>query len=83
MFIISRGSVRGDNLVSTNGIFEIIGLAATNIFQTPVVNEFEDQQNENEEDDDDQPITTSDGGEGGSESSISEESNAESMECAA
>ena len=38
MFIISHGgNVSGDDLVTTNGIFEIIGLAATNIFpSTPI-----------------------------------------------
>ena len=84
MFIISRGAVSGDDLVVTNGIFEIIGVAATNFFQIPVINEFDDVENNEEEgeDEDELPIADGDNGDDG-EGNITEESNAESMECAA
>ncbi|MEM7467611.1 MAG: filamentous hemagglutinin N-terminal domain-containing protein [Pseudomonadota bacterium] len=84
MFIISSGQVTGDDLVVTNGIFEIIGLAATNnFFQIPIINEFDEVDNDEEAEEDDQlPIADGDGG-GDDEGNITEESNSESMECAA
>ena len=84
MFIISRGAVSGDELVSTNGIFEIIGLAATNIFQTPVITEFDDLEDDqdDEEDEEEVPGANGESGEDG-EGKISEESNSEAMECSA
>ena len=84
MFIISRGAVSGDDLVTTNGIFEIIGLAATNIFQTPVITEFDDVNDDQDDEDDDDDLPGSGGDDGNDgESNISEESNSESMECSA
>ena len=84
MFIISRGAVSGDDLVTTDGIFEIIGLAATNIFQTPVINEFDDVDDDQDDEDDDDGLPGGDGDDGNDgEGTISEESNTESMECSA
>ena len=84
MFIISRGNVSGDDLVTTNGIFEIIGLAATNIFQIPVINEFDDVDDGSDEEEDDDEVVDPDGDGGGDDDgTISEESNSESMECSA
>ncbi|MGR8949815.1 MAG: hypothetical protein ACU84Q_17365, partial [Gammaproteobacteria bacterium] len=81
MFIVSRGAVAGDDLVVTNGIFEIIGIAATNIFQVPVVNELDDANNEEDDDEQDSiPGADGDNGDDG-EGNISEETNSESMEC--
>lgn len=84
MFIISRGQVSGDDLVTTNGIFEIIGLAATNIFQIPIIQELGESETETEEDDEEDILGDAGDGSGdGDEGSISEETNSESMECAA
>lgn len=86
MFIISRGQVTGDDLVTTNGIFEIIGLADTNVFQIPIIQEIGDGETDADgEEDDEDDILGDASGEGGDgeEGSISEESNSESMECAA
>ncbi len=82
MFIITRGAVNGGaDLVSTNSIFEIIGLAAANFFQIPIVNEFGDEvDNENEQEDDDLALVDEDDG-GGNDGEVSQEAGGESLEC--
>ena len=84
LFIISRGQVSGDDLISTNGVFEVIGLAATNIFETPITNDFNESETTDDGDDDDEELGFGEGDDSGEgDGEISEESNSDSMECAA
>ena len=79
MFIITRGPVSGDNLVTAN-IFEILPVASTSFFRTPIIDDFEQ---ENEED---ESVVHDDVGEGEGEGEavgVSEEADSESMECSA
>ena len=83
MFIISRGAVSGDDVVSTTGIFEIIGVAASEFFQVPIVSEFNEETAGEDEEEEDESLALGDeeGDDDGGE--VSEESNSESMECPA
>ena len=85
MFIISRGAVTGDELVTTTGIFEIIGLAVASFFETPVLTEFgeDDSGLEEEEEEDDEALALEEGGEGEEGGDVEESSSSESMECSA
>jgi filamentous hemagglutinin family protein len=92
MFIISHGAVSGDDLVSTNGVFEIIGVAKTDFFQVPTNNEIQvptnneisdnSQNGDDDGDDEDDVVAIGDGDnddDGDSEPDSTTDSSA--MEC--
>ena len=83
LFVLSRGARATDaEFVTTTGIFEIIGVASANFFETPTVDEFgDDSDTDEQEREDDLAMEERDGAASSDDTDISRNSGASAMEC--
>lgn len=81
MLIITRGSVTGEDFVTTNGVFELVPIVGTEFFNVPVIDEFTEEPADEDEDEDEDVLLSEEGESNGDETDLSEDSGSESMEC--